>query len=820
MKVVGQERLTVSGLDQEKTSAFSIDGDSIGFIMDILAQYKNPVQSIVRELTSNALDAHIEAGVDKDVHVGIENDKFFVQDFGVGMSPEFVDKIYTAYGASTKRDSNEQMGAFGLGSKSPFGYTNEFYIVSVKDGVERRYMMFREEEIPNYNLIYEVETDSENGVRIEVPIELGDKYLFRRAVTSQLRYMHGVSFFNCDIDDFYIFKGEHFVFNPVSLDKYSNKIHVCLKNVYYELDFDQLDLYRYQNTFPVGLYFDVGELDIIPTREGLKYTQRTKDAIADKYEAAYYELDDLHKSQIPEINDPLNDIPVESVSGINFTTPEGKVFNVNENYDGKHFSSPPIRGSVLDDIVPANIAERDQLLDGVRLKRLLNYVIPFEAYTIVKSTGYDDYEYIRSDYSLTDKIKALTNINTYYTFSGSSKNKALQALKDNDFENICLIKPMGNVTCEDDFFNGKANIDNSIINALGIASYINKGEFINGPNNDAEVFQEMYENAITLKMRMIKHFFKDFDAIEPEEGLIEELTKNKPKAKVKVDDSDKFPIKQVGLSNSYDSVTKYHIKYLNWSDLINGNVSKHRIKYGVYQPIKYVFSDSDDDEFLQTLYRFEAKAFSGTRFRFLKLAKSRLDAFGELDCSMTVKEYLSQTRIDRYFNEYDFTQKVVDPSSTFEIRGEEYNLPDPIRVLFYTIFRNNHYHRILGTLTSDPNLPDPDERLISAIKKLVHYKDLYNSSIYKNKYYIYDVRNSLKERRGYAVLDFNLEKELFDVIATINYYYRVFILSDIHDKLINSTTSVDIIGDTFKQTINPSLRLRNEILELNKDNDE
>ena len=818
MKVVGQERLTVSGLDQEKTSAFSIDGDSIGFIMDILAQYKHPVQSIVRELTSNALDAHIEAGVDKDVHVGIKGNKFFVQDFGVGMSPEFVDKIYTAYGASTKRDSNEQMGAFGLGSKSPFGYTNEFYIVSVKDGVERRYMMFREEEIPNYNLVYELETDKENGVRIEVPIELGEKHLFKNAVRNQLRYMYGVSFFNCDIEDFYIFKGEHFVFNPISLDGYNNKIHVCLKNVYYELDFDQLDLYRYQNTFPVGLYFDVGELDIIPTREGLKYTKRTKDAIADKYEAAYYELDDLHKSQIPEINDPLNDIPVENVSGIDFTTPNGQVFNVNENYDGKHFSSPPIRGSVLDDIIPSNMVEKEEYVDNVNLQMLLNYVVPFEAYTIVRSTGYDEYEYIRSGYSLSDKIKVLTNVNTYYTFSGSSKNKALQALKDNDFEDICLIKPLNNASSEEEL---KSKISYDVTNALGLSLVINNGKFISDSVNDADVFQEMYENAIALKMRMIKHFFKDFDAIEPEEGLIEELTKDKPKTKIKVnDESDKFPVKQVELSNSYDSITKYSIEYFSWSDLINGNVPKHRIAYGVYQPVKYVFSDSDDDEFLQTLYRFNKKAFSNSNFRFLKLAKSRLDAFGELDCSMTIKEYLSQTRIDRYFNEFDFVDTVMNPTTTFKIGDGEYTLPDHIRVVFRTIFRNNHYHRILGTLTSNPNLPNPDERLIRAIKKLKNYKDHYNSSIYTDKYYIKTVRNNLEERRGYSLLDFNLEKELFDVIATINYYYRVFIISDIHDELITSQTSADIIGDTFNQKINPSLRLRNEILELNKDNDE
>jgi len=42
--------------------------------------------------------------------------------------------VYARYGASTKRGTNDQVGAFGLGCKSAFTLGQQFVVTAVKDG--------------------------------------------------------------------------------------------------------------------------------------------------------------------------------------------------------------------------------------------------------------------------------------------------------------------------------------------------------------------------------------------------------------------------------------------------------------------------------------------------------------------------------------------------------------------------------------------------------------------------------------------------------------------------------------------------------------
>lgn len=82
--------------------------------------YKNSIGSIVREITSNCFDSHAEAGVTDAVMVKFskEDDGFYISfnDYGVGMSPDRVNTIFLNVFSSTKEDTNDMIGAFGLGS--------------------------------------------------------------------------------------------------------------------------------------------------------------------------------------------------------------------------------------------------------------------------------------------------------------------------------------------------------------------------------------------------------------------------------------------------------------------------------------------------------------------------------------------------------------------------------------------------------------------------------------------------------------------------------------------------------------------------------
>ena len=124
--------------------------------------YANKIRAIIRELSCNAIDSHVAAGrieTPFDVHLPNQLEPWFaIRDYGTGLSHEQVTNIYTTYFESTKTDSNAFIGALGLGSKSPFSYTDNFTVTAVKDGRKGIYTAFiNEQGVPSIALMMEEE---------------------------------------------------------------------------------------------------------------------------------------------------------------------------------------------------------------------------------------------------------------------------------------------------------------------------------------------------------------------------------------------------------------------------------------------------------------------------------------------------------------------------------------------------------------------------------------------------------------------------------------------------------------------------------------
>lgn len=112
-----QENATIIGADITNF-ALNLKDPSI-FVQMLLNLYSDPIGSSVREYLSNASDANKESKSDKPIIVGIDNNKFFIQDYGLGLSPEFMESNIEGYctiGYSTKRGDNEMIGAYGFGN--------------------------------------------------------------------------------------------------------------------------------------------------------------------------------------------------------------------------------------------------------------------------------------------------------------------------------------------------------------------------------------------------------------------------------------------------------------------------------------------------------------------------------------------------------------------------------------------------------------------------------------------------------------------------------------------------------------------------------
>lgn len=157
------------------TGEFKIRNSARAFSILSSGLYSNKIKAIVRELSTNALDSHVGAGkadVPFEVHLPTMLEPWFaVRDFGMGLNGTHVIDIYSTYFESTKTHSNDFVGALGLGSKSPFSYTENFTVTAIKDGTQRIYSAFiNEMGVPSIVEMNEELTDEGNGVEVKFSV--------------------------------------------------------------------------------------------------------------------------------------------------------------------------------------------------------------------------------------------------------------------------------------------------------------------------------------------------------------------------------------------------------------------------------------------------------------------------------------------------------------------------------------------------------------------------------------------------------------------------------------------------------------------------
>lgn len=161
---------------------FTINASQKAFKILSSNLYQNKIQAIIRELSTNAADAHTAAGNKEpfQVHLPSSLESYFsVRDFGTGMSEESIYDLYTSYFSSSKANSDDYIGALGLGSKSPFSYVESFTLESIYGGEKKLYNAFLSAEgLPQILLISSEVTEEHNGMSISFPVATGDLNTF------------------------------------------------------------------------------------------------------------------------------------------------------------------------------------------------------------------------------------------------------------------------------------------------------------------------------------------------------------------------------------------------------------------------------------------------------------------------------------------------------------------------------------------------------------------------------------------------------------------------------------------------------------------
>lgn len=280
--------------------------------------YSNPIGTIVREITSNCFDSHIEAGVDAPVLIkkfvdrATDNQYISFIDYGVGMSPDRIENVYGVYFESTKRTDNTQIGGFGIGGKTPLAYIrstgigeaeydNSFYVITIYNGIKYMYCIYEGAESPIISLMHQENTKERNGTEIRIPVLERDVSKFVQEMTRQLYYFENIIFEGFDnekLNDYQIVRGKSFWFRG---QDYSNNMHICLGRVAYPIDFSALGLNSYDYNIPVAIKLEVGDINVTVSRESLDYSETTISLLKKKIEEVKTELIDRLVAQYSNI---------------------------------------------------------------------------------------------------------------------------------------------------------------------------------------------------------------------------------------------------------------------------------------------------------------------------------------------------------------------------------------------------------------------------------------------------------------------------------------------------------------------------------------
>jgi len=299
------------GVGTDRAFSIKFDAKMAKILADGL--YSDKIKSVIRELSCNAYDSHVEAGkahVPFEVHIPNNLEPWFeVKDFGVGLSDQQILDIYTCYGVSTKTNSNAVIGQLGLGSKSPFSLTDAFNVSARKDGIENHYSMYKDEYgMPSVAHLGSNPTTDPNGVTVKVPVrndqrsdfvlKAGDIYkwfpvkpVITGASQRDVNYINSTSVTKAE------FEG-----NEWAVCGAHSKSIALMGTVAYPLQAESINgitrTHRQILQAGVVLKFNIGDLEVAANREAIGYDERTCANILAKLDLLIDELGAMLKQKL------------------------------------------------------------------------------------------------------------------------------------------------------------------------------------------------------------------------------------------------------------------------------------------------------------------------------------------------------------------------------------------------------------------------------------------------------------------------------------------------------------------------------------------
>ena len=323
-----QSDIIIIKSEDMKESSFGISKGNEAHLLNIFRNklYTDKPAAVIREYSTNATDGHcLNGNQDRPIEIHLPNalfPNFKVRDFGPGLVEEDIYNIYTQYGASTKRASNDFIGGLGIGCKAAFCYTDVFGIVSITRGdrlnIKKTYSAYIDEtQIGKVALLQTAFTEEETGIEITVPVKKDDYNIFRTTAQKVFQYFRVkpkiVNAENVITAEEIVTSGKDWYFVK---NDYRNDFVVIMGDIGYKINqnllLDSLKLEKDEHTLFRGiiksgfrLRFNIGELNIAANREDLEYDPTTLSKIKQKILSIVKDIEEIINEKVAKANSLL-----------------------------------------------------------------------------------------------------------------------------------------------------------------------------------------------------------------------------------------------------------------------------------------------------------------------------------------------------------------------------------------------------------------------------------------------------------------------------------------------------------------------------------
>lgn len=304
MEVMNSAELTQTDIlvgQKSTTRSFGVSDDPMLMSMLSTGFYQNPLRTMIQEVMFNAWDAHRMGNCQHrpiDIYIN-DTTGLIIRDYGPGIKPgendDNMHDIYCMYGGSTKRGQKNQTGGFGLGSKSPFAYTESFTVTSHFGGMKNMYLISRVSDSnggkPGMTSLVRVPT-TETGLMVTVPLKAGHMERAYEYVKDIL-FLSGIKamIHNADepdefVDSLTLPAGSYLVDDEHQGGSvwavYGGVRYLIPKNEEYSQEYEFMKLLSDKKDIFVGFAPDT--LTPLPNREGLNMGDKSKETVKGTFE--------------------------------------------------------------------------------------------------------------------------------------------------------------------------------------------------------------------------------------------------------------------------------------------------------------------------------------------------------------------------------------------------------------------------------------------------------------------------------------------------------------------------------------------------------